>query len=258
MTRFPWSGGVVLVTGASAGIGAAVARELATAGASVVLGARRRDRLERLRLELPRPSDHLAATVDVRDPASVRSLYEAIDGRYGRLDALVANAGIGVFQDVEQTSDADLDEIVATNLSGVIRCVRDAVPRLRRSPAGRIVLVSSSAGRRGFPGLGAYSATKWALYGLADALRVELRADGIRTTVVAPTATRTEFFDVAKGVRHEVPARATSSTPVARAIRRAIDRGMPAIDLRKGGRFTAALGLLVPSLYDHYIGRAAR
>jgi NAD(P)-dependent dehydrogenase (short-subunit alcohol dehydrogenase family) len=180
---------------------------------------------------------------------------------HGRLDAVVLNAGLGVFARVDATGEEALRAMVETNLNGVVRCIREAVPWLRRARggAGRIVLVSSVAGRRGFPTLGVYSATKWALHGLADALRVELAPDGIATSIVAPGRTDTEFL--AAAARHGEPPPAPSGRQppapaerVADAIVRALETAPVVVYPGRPGFLIALANLLVPRWFDRRLG----
>jgi NADP-dependent 3-hydroxy acid dehydrogenase YdfG len=185
------AGKVVAITGASAGIGAATARALAAEGASVVLGARRQERLEELAEEL----GDVAAIVemDVRDPAASARLVETAMERYGGLDAIVVNAGIGMYGGIMDLADDELRDMVDTNVNGTIWPVRAAVPRFLDAGVGDIVIVSSVAGLRGAGDEAVYAATKFAQVGLAGALDRELREKNIRVTSICPGGTATEF-----------------------------------------------------------------
>lgn len=185
------TGKVVAVTGASAGIGAATARALAAEGASVVLGARRRERLAELADEL---GDAAAVVeMDVRDPAASTDLVETAIARFGRLDAIVVNAGIGMYGGIMDLTDDDLRAMVDTNVNGTIWPIRAAVPRFLDAGAGDIVIVSSVAGLRGGGDEAVYAATKFAQVGLAGALDRELRERNIRVSAICPGGTATEF-----------------------------------------------------------------
>jgi NADP-dependent 3-hydroxy acid dehydrogenase YdfG len=185
------TGRVVAITGASAGIGAATARALADQGASVVLGARRKDRLEELASQL---GDRAAIVeMDVRDPdASERLVATALE-RYRRLDAIVVNAGIGMYGGIMDLSDDELRDMVDTNVNGTVWPVRAAVPRFLEAGSGDIVIVSSVAGLRGAGDEAVYAATKFAQVGLAGALDRELREKNIRVSAICPGGTATEF-----------------------------------------------------------------
>ena len=182
---------VVLITGASAGIGRATALELLGAGARVVLGARRRDRLEAIEAE--HPDGAVAVEMDVQVPDDSRRLVAAALERFGRVDALVANAGIGMYGGILDHSDADLARMLDTNVAGTVWPIRAAVPAMVDAGAGDIVIVASVAGFRGGADEAVYAATKFAQVGLAGALDRELREKGIRVTTIGPAGTSTEF-----------------------------------------------------------------
>ena len=183
-------GAVVIVTGASSGIGAATARLAAARGAIVVLAARRADRLAALAAELPRSS---AVPTDMRDPDAInRLVQEAID-RHGRVDVLINNAGQGLHVPLEQVKLEDLVAITELNFYAPLIAMQAVLPTMRRQGRGVIVNVSSATSRMVLPGVGAYSATKSALNMLSDVARAELAADGIVVSVVYPSVTATEF-----------------------------------------------------------------
>lgn len=185
------NGNVIAITGASAGIGAASARALVAEGASVTLGARRRDRLEGLADEL---GDQVAVVeMDVRDPAAAQQLVETAVERFGRLDALVANAGIGAYGGIMDLDDDTLREMMDTNIAGTVWPIRAAVPHFLEQGAGDIVIVASVAGLRGGDDEAVYAATKFAQVGLAGALDRELREKQIRVSTLCPGGTATEF-----------------------------------------------------------------
>jgi NADP-dependent 3-hydroxy acid dehydrogenase YdfG len=187
------TGTVVAVTGASSGIGAATARLLGEAGARVVLGARRVDRLHALVSQIGEDRA-LAVQLDVRSPGQCRAFVEQAVSRFGRLDSLVANAGIGIYGGIEDASDDDLTRMIEVNFSGTVWSVRAAVPQLRRQgDGGDLVLVSSVAGLRGGAEEAVYAGTKFAQVGLAGSLDRELREDGVRVTAICPAGVETEF-----------------------------------------------------------------
>ncbi len=177
-----------LVTGASSGIGAATARELAARGFRVFGTSRRPER----RPERPRDVAWLA--MDVCDDASVREAFERLLERAGRLDALVCNAGSGIFGSVEEVPLDAARAQLEVNWFGALRTLRAALPELRRR-RGRVVLVGSLAGRAAIPFQAHYSASKAALASLAFALHNELAADGVRVSLVEPDDIRTAFND---------------------------------------------------------------
>ena len=183
---------VVAITGATAGIGEATARLLVEAGAKVALGARRTVRLDALVAELG--AEHaVGVAVDVRSPADNAALVAAAVDRFGRLDSVVANAGIGAYGSVMDHDDELVARMIDTNYTGTVWTVRAAVPALRAGGGGDIVIVSSVAGLRGGGDEAVYAGTKFAQVGLAGALDRELREEGIRVTAVLPAGVETEF-----------------------------------------------------------------
>src|SRR5450759_430952 len=169
-------GAVVIVTGASSGIGAATARLAAGRGAKVVLAARRVDRIKDLADDLP---DALAVPTDLRDPAQIVSLVDATLDRFGCVNVLVNNAGQGLHVPIEQVRLDDLRAITELNVYGPLLAMQAVIPPMRRQGGGVIVNVSSMTSRMVLPGVGGYSATKSALNMLSQVARRELASDGI-------------------------------------------------------------------------------
>lgn len=212
-------GRVALVTGASSGIGAATARVLAGAGLRVALCARRKDRLEHLAAELTaRGSVVSAHTVDVTDALAVRAMVDEVIARWGRLDVLINNAGRGFSATVEQTTAEELRALMELNVVAALGATQAVLPIMRRQGSGHIINISSVVGRRSVPYRAAYSATKFALGVLSEALRVELTGTGIRVTLVYPIRTAQTEFSQAEV--QKVPSR-----PWARCSRRSAWRG---------------------------------
>ncbi len=222
----------VVITGASAGIGLALAEHLAGLGARLTLAARRLDRLEAF--NAAHGDAHRCLRADVADAADCARIIEAARVAFGRIDTLVCNAGFGLHQPVAETSAADWRAMFATNLDGTVECIRAALPLMRaQAPSagwrGQIVIVSSCLARRAPPLMAAYSATKAAQLSLAEALRVEERANRIAVTSVHPIGTETEFQVVAgRGDASGVPTGPRqSAATVARKMTRAIRRPRP-------------------------------
>jgi short-subunit dehydrogenase len=180
----------VLITGASSGIGAALAREYAKRGAKLALFARRTEKLE----EVCRPlRDAHAIQCDVTDDAQVhRAVREALDALGGTLDVVVANAGIGVTGTVEELSIDDYRRQFETNVFGVLRTVKATMGALRRS-SGRIGIMGSVSGFLSLPGTSAYAMSKFAVRALAEALGAELSSDGVSVTHIAPGFVESEI-----------------------------------------------------------------
>lgn len=191
---------VVLITGASSGIGRAAAKLFADRGDRVVLAARRADRLEKLAGEIAGAGgEAMVAAVDLdawREAAP--ALIDKILDAYGRLDILVNNAGFGIQCEFETMTDEVLDELFRVNVLSAMALARGVVDIMRRQGAGSIINVASAGGVVANPLNVAYCATKHALVGFSKGLRLELMGTGIGVTAVCPGATRTEFFDAAR------------------------------------------------------------
>lgn len=183
-----------VVTGASSGIGAATALALAGAGATVALGARRKDRLDDLaqRIGADGGTAH-AYELDVSDEGAARSFVEDAAGRMGGLDILVNNAGLMLLGPVEGTDTEEWRRMVQVNVLGLLYCTQAAMPLMRESGGGHIVNLSSVAGRTANMGSGVYNLTKWGVNGFSEALRQEALHSGIRVTVVEPGFVDTEL-----------------------------------------------------------------
>lgn len=214
---------VAVVTGGSAGIGRATARELLGAGARVVLGARRRERLAEIEAEFP--DQAVAVEMDVRSPEDCRRLIDTAVARFGRLDSLIANAGIGMYGGILDHSDEALETMLDTNVAGTVWPIRAALPEMLKTGHGDIVIVASVAGFRGGADEAVYAATKFAQVGLAGALDRELREKGIRVTTIGPAGTSTEFA-IGAGRTEDMPELQTYLRPedIAFAIRTVLEQ----------------------------------
>ncbi|MCX5183435.1 SDR family oxidoreductase [Streptomyces sp. NPDC059837] len=183
---------IVLVTGASSGIGEATARHLAAAGHHVVLGARRTDRLDRLVSELIAVGHHAeSAQLDVTDRDSVKAFADGALERHGRIDVLVNNAGVMPLSFMEELRVDEWDQMIDVNLRGVLHGIAAVLPAMRERRSGQIINVASTAAHRVDPTGVVYCATKFAVRAVSDGLRQET-AD-IRVTVVSPGLTKTEL-----------------------------------------------------------------
>ena len=176
---------VAFVTGASRGIGAAVAEALSKEGVSVGLASRRGDDLGL--------SSALGLTCDVADLGQVEDAVAATVERFGRLDICVANAGVGSYHSLVDTPVEHIEEMIDVNLKGTIYAIRASIPHLVAAGGGDVVTVASEAGRRGLPGEAVYCASKFGQVGLTRALDHELREHGIRCTNVCPGGVATDF-----------------------------------------------------------------
>jgi len=192
-----------IVTGGTRGIGLAIARAILADGGRVMVTGIDPQRLEtsvRSLAEEMGGDDRVAgAAVDVRDRVAVDQLVAETAAKFGGLDTLVNNAGVGVFGEVASMSDAEWSRVIDTNLTGPFYCSRAAIPELRKSEEAWIVNIASLAGRNYFPGGAAYCASKAALIAFSEALMQEVRFDNIRVTVVMPGSVATDFSGTSGG-----------------------------------------------------------
>jgi len=193
-------GNVILITGASSGIGAALARRLAREDARLVLAARRTDRLETLAAELRSSGARvLAVACDVTEPRQAEELIKRAIGEFSRLDVLVNNAGRGHFASVEDTDDETIARMFAVNTFSLWYTSRPALRQMKQQGSGHIINVASIAGKIAFPYNSAYVAAKHACVGFTHALRLELLETGIHATVVCPAGVLTEWAESTEG-----------------------------------------------------------
>jgi len=184
------NGKVVLVTGASEGIGAATARLLTARGANVAVAARSIDKLNELTGEL---DGSVAVQVDMTQPASITAMVDAVVEHYGRIDVLVNNAGRALRALVADLTIADFQDIIDLNVYGPLLAMQAVIPHMREQGGGSIVNISSNVSKMAIPTIGAYAATKYAVNGLTLTARGELADDGIVVTVMHPGQTATNF-----------------------------------------------------------------
>lgn len=189
-------GKVIVITGASSGLGEATARHLAREGAMVVLGARRVERIDALAAELNGAGyQALSVATDVTDSAQVQALVDAAIARFGRVDVMINNAGVMPHSPLERRKIADWDRMIDVNIKGVLYGIAAALPSMQERKSGHIINVSSVAGHKVRSGSAVYAATKHAVRALSEGLRLEVKPYNIRTTVVSPGAIDTELPD---------------------------------------------------------------
>ncbi|MBV9680501.1 MAG: SDR family oxidoreductase [Solirubrobacterales bacterium] len=187
-------GKVVVITGSSSGLGEATARALSAQGASVVLGARRQDRIRSVAGELTaKGGKALAIPTDVARREQVQKLVDAGVEAYGRIDVMINNAGLMPQAPLERLKVDEWDRMIDVNIKGVLYGIAAALPHMQRQKAGHFINVSSVAGHRVGPGFAVYAATKFAVRALSEGLRQEVKPYNIRTTVISPGAVATEL-----------------------------------------------------------------
>ena len=245
---------VAIITGASSGIGEETAVALARRGYHVVLAARREEKLhqaaERCTQAAKERGHAVEAVVHVTDVAQreqVQALVAATVERFGQLDVMVNNAGYGLFASVMETSPEDMQRIFQVNFYGVLHGCHAAGEVMMRQRSGHIFNVSSVIGKRGTPFHGAYCASKFALVGLGDSLRVEMAPYNVRVTTVCPALTATEFFAASSRSRAAGSSFQTWKhlTPA-----RTVGKRKPEIVLTAGGKFLVIVSALWPRLAD--------
>jgi short-subunit dehydrogenase len=251
-------GAVVIVTGASSGIGAATAVACGREGMRLTLAARRADRLGAVADQVRASGgDARVVITDVRDEAAVRALVDGTVAAWGRLDVLVNNAGAGILATVAQTTAAEFEAQLRVNFLSAVHAVLAALPHMRRAGRGHIVNVASVVGKRASPYRAAYVASKFALVGFSEALRMELRAESIDVTCVCPIGTATEFARVEVN-RLGVPGGGgpvQSAEHVARRIVGALRRPRPEVHPYPPARLLFLMNDVAPGLVDRLLMR---
>ena len=185
---------VAIITGASAGIGQASARALAAEGASIVITARRKDRLESLKSEIQKLGGKAVIVLgDAKEENTAINCVKAAVDNFGKLDILINNTGIGNYKKLVDTTAEDYDQMVDTNVRSTFLFSKYAVPVMEKQKSGTILMVSSMAGVYGFGGEAVYCMTKFAQVGFAQALDRELREKGIKVGAICPGGVKTEF-----------------------------------------------------------------
>ena len=190
--KYDWSQKVVLITGASSGIGRALALELGRRGARLGLTARRGEELLRLSEEIERAGgEAMALPADVRDPTAMEDAASKVRERWGKIDVLVANAGMSSTTAATRLNAGEVGDVISINVLGVVNSVAAVLPAMIERGAGHLVAISSLSSYRGMPKSAAYSASKAAVSTLFESLRVDLRKSGIDVTTIHPGFIRT-------------------------------------------------------------------
>jgi short-subunit dehydrogenase len=256
-----------VITGASSGIGYEMAQQLAGEGAWLTLAARRKEKLEGLAEQCrARGGRALAVPMDVSDEAQCKGLIEQAVGEYGRIDTLFNNAGITMWAKFEDMQTLDpFEQVMKVNYLGSLYCTYYALPHLKQS-RGRIVAVSSLAGKTGVPVRTGYSASKFAMAGFFSGIRIELAQYGISVTVVYPDFVQTDTRLQAFGPDGKVLAyrplrkgkRMMTVEECGRKILLATAKRKRELILSSRGKFVELLKLIVPDLLDRLAARAVR
>ncbi len=248
-------GCTAIITGASSGIGQATARNLAGKGANLVLAARSKDKLKKLADEVaPLPGRCLVVPTDVTDRLAVEALVRKTAEEFGSVDILINNAGVGLFAPIADGNLENMHRLFNVNFWGVINCIQAAVPYMQAQQRGHIVNVASVAARISAPYMGIYSATKFGLVAISDALRSELAGTGIGVSVIYPGLTQTSFMEnMTQEV--EVPplppvARFASSETVANRIAQAIRWELRDVYVSPEDVAAVSLNTIAPQLTD--------
>lgn len=253
----------VLITGASSGIGKALAFELAERKARLVIASRRLDRLQEVAGDIKRafPDNEfpLVISCDVTKREEVRRLVKESVDHFGGIDILVNNAGIGVYGPGERTGLEDIRSVMEVNFFGAIHCLYEVLPRMKKTGKGLIVNIASVAAKHGVPYLGAYCASKSALTAMSQSFRAELAKSGISFLIVFPGYTQTEFFKNEKKVGrvHRPQGPYVSVQKVAKAIIRAIEKEKKNLVLSIEGKALTLLQNLMPWLVERTMEKIA-
>lgn len=187
---------VVIITGASSGMGEAAAKHLAALGATVVLGARRADKIEQLAKGINATGGKaLAVTADVTFLEQVKKLVDTAVEKFGKVDVILNNAGIMPLSPMDRINVEEWNTMIDVNIKGVLNGIAAVLPYMKAQKFGQIINTSSVAGHKVFNGSAVYSATKYAVRALTEGLRMEVKAYNIRTTIVCPGAVKTELLD---------------------------------------------------------------
>lgn len=253
-------GKVVIITGASSGIGKALAEDFARRGAKVVLAARNRDKITEIKKDLePVNPEILAIRADVSKEGDCRHLVDLVVEEFGRIDILINNAGISMRALFEETDLQVIHRLMDVNFWGAVYCTKYALPYLLQSK-GSVVGVSSVAGYKGLPGRTGYSASKFAMHGFLEVLRIENMKKGLHVLIACPGFTASNIRNVAlsgsgeqQGESPRDENKMMTAETVAAHIVRAIQRKKHRITLTSQGKITVLLNKFFPKYMDKMV-----
>ncbi|MFC4768858.1 SDR family NAD(P)-dependent oxidoreductase [Effusibacillus consociatus] len=252
---------VVLITGSSSGIGWETALAFAERGSLLAIAARSLNKLNELsELIRGKGGTCFIVPVDVTDSESVASMANKVLKHYGRIDVLVNNAGFGVYAPILEADMKDIQDMMDVNYLGVVRCIQAIVPHMVGQKMGHVVNVASMAGFVAAPTHGGYAATKFAVIGLSEALREEVREYGIKVTTINPGPVDTPFFEKAYSEPIPKVAKRFMRKPeeVAQAIVRAVEEEIPQVMVPAGMAPIVKFKALMPTLFARGTGRLYR
>ncbi len=259
MTKRSVNGKRFIVTGASSGIGNALALQLAERKCSLVINARRAERLRGLQAEIEQRGGHAFVVAgDVSDPTVRQNLADTAQREMGGLDVLVNNAGIGALGNFASASEERLRQVMEVNFFAPAELTRICIPLLEKGVQPIIVNISSVLAHRAVPLKSEYCASKFAIHGLSDAIRAELDTQGIDVLLISPSTTASEFFENVidkTDAKYKKMSNAQSPEYVAQRTIRAIERGNHEILLSWSGWAFVWLDRLCPSLADRMVAR---
>lgn len=254
---------IVVITGASSGIGRALAIKIAEEGAKTVLAARREEELKSATEDIKeRGGVAIFQKVDVSIRDDVKELIKRTINEFKRVDILVNNAGIGLYGEVEKLDDDSLLRLFQINVFGPLYCIQEAIPVMKKQGGGHIVNVSSVAGKRAMPGVAGYAMTKFALHALSESLRIELLPYKINVTVISPGLIRTDFPDHAMRAQgtpavFSKESRKMTAEECAAIILNAIYKKKREQVITAGGKFIVFMNKFFPSLTDWLVAKVA-
>nr|WP_311198754.1 SDR family oxidoreductase [Paenibacillus sp. YPD9-1] len=247
---------VVVITGASSGIGEEMARQFAKRGAIPVLTARSKNKLDEIAGSLG--VKHAVYAMDVKQTEQVHKVIEQIIERFGRIDILVNNAGYGIFESFVDAPLEHFEDMMNVNYLGIVRCTQAVLPHMMKAGAGHIVNIASMAGKVGSAKSTGYSATKHAVIGFTNSLRQELMGTGIGLTAINPGPISTPFFDKADPSGNYVKNISwfmLKPEKVVNELIHAVERSIPEKDLPRIAGIGIKLFHLFPRLFDRVAAR---